>query len=81
MHFGLINRENFEKLTHPAQLAAALEQRYPDKLILVRCPELVGAARTTFPSDPACRAIAEEFDQAIDSGPSLSGLMEGEIDC
>jgi hypothetical protein len=81
MHFGIINRENFERLKNPAHIAATLEQTYPGKIILVRGPEVAGVFMTIFPSNPEFRAIAEEFNNAIDGGPSLSGLSDGEITC
>jgi hypothetical protein len=81
MHFGLLNRANFAQLTNPALIAATLEQRYPDKLILVRGPEVDGVPLTVFPTDPNWRAIAEEFNQAVDAGPSLNGLRDGVLDC
>jgi len=81
MHFGLLNRENFERLKNPACIAPTLEQRYPGQLILVRGPEIAGVPMTFFPSDPSFRAIAEEFNNAVDGGPSLSGLSDGELNC
>jgi hypothetical protein len=81
MHFGLLNQANFAQLINPARIAATLEQRYPEKLILVRGPEIAGVPLTVFPTDPNLRAIAEEFNQAVDAGPSLSGLRDGVLDC
>jgi hypothetical protein len=81
MHFGIINRENFEHLENPGRIAVTLEQIYPEKIILVRGPEVAGAFMTVFPSNPGFRAIAEEFTSAIDGGPALSGFRDGEIDC
>jgi hypothetical protein len=81
MHSGLLNRANFAQLSNPARIAATLEQQYPEKLILVRGPEVDGVPLTVYPTDPNRRAIAEEFNQAVDAGPALSGLQEGVLDC
>ncbi|MBF9223529.1 hypothetical protein [Hymenobacter ruricola] len=81
MHFGIINRANFEQLKNPARIAATLEQIYPGKIILVRGPETAGVFTTILSSNPGLRALAEEFNSAIDGGPALSGFSDGELDC